>query len=233
MGCVISKKRFLSLCAGFLLLILACVSTQPAQAKMKCKAGKPSLSVKTATTQTKYIRTKSSADLTQMHGGKGARVGGLGGGEIGFKAENQFEIEKYAGKACVKLKRVEVVFYAKPQIHIASNFNRSTCEYNAVMGHEQGHIRILRKFVREYSPRVKNYLTKITAQIDSDIGPIPYSQIPQAQAKMQKTLMKKIEAYNQQIMPVLAKRQEAFDSPAEYRRVTNKCRKWDKKLGNR
>ena len=196
----------------------------------KCKSSKPSLSVKTATTRTKYIRTKSSKDLTQMHGGQGSSVGGLGGGEIGFKVENQYEIAGTGNNVCVKLKRVEVTFYAKPEIHIASNFNRSTCEYNAVMAHEKGHIRILRNFVREYSPKVKKELVKVSRQLDSAIGPIPKSDISRAQDRMQKAFMSKIEQYNEKIMPVLSKRQKAFDNPKEYARVASKCKKWDKKL---
>ena len=210
----------------------AAMAATPAHAQSKCKASKPSLSVKTATKRTKYIRTKSAKDLTQMHGGQGSTVGGLGGGEIGFKVENQYEIIGKGNSACVKLKRVEVTFYAKPEIHIASNFNRSTCEYAAVMGHEKGHIRILRKFVREYSPKVKKELVKISRSVDSAIGPIPSSKINAAQNKMQKEFMKKLEAYNKKIMPVLEKRQKAFDNPREYARVAAKCKKWDKKLAD-
>ena len=219
----------LAVAAGIL-----CMLAMPADAysQLRCKASNPSLGVKTATTRTKYIRTKSAKDLTQMHGGQGSTVGGLGGGEIGFKVENQYEVTTQGNAACVKLKRVEVTFYAKPEIHIASNFNRGTCEYGAVMGHEKGHIRILRKFVREYSPKVKKEVVKMSRQIDPAIGPIPRSKVAAAQKKMQEQFMQKLEAYNGKIMPVLAKRQKAFDNPTEYKRVASKCRKWDKKLAN-
>ncbi|HOO81559.1 MAG TPA: hypothetical protein PK513_03550 [Alphaproteobacteria bacterium] len=205
-------------------------SSQSAPEQLSCKASKPSLSVKTATTRTKYIRTKSSKDLTQLHGGGGSSVGGLGGGEIGFKTEGKFEITEAGGKACVKLKQLEVTFYAKPEIHIASNFNRSTCEHNAVMAHEKGHIRILRKFVREFSPKVKVFLSKYVYKIDPAIGPIPKSQVNEAQKKIQEQYMSKLEAYQNKIMPILGKRQKAHDSPQEYARVASKCSKWDKKL---
>ena len=192
----------------------------PAHARLDCNASKPSLSVKTATTRTKYIRTKSSKDLTQLHGGgAGSAVGGLGGGEIGFKTEGKFEITESGEKACVKLKHLEVTFYAKPEIHIASNFNRSTCEHNAVMAHEKGHIRILRKFVREFSPKVKVFLSKYARKIDPAIGPIPKSQVSAAQKKIQEQYMSKLEAYQNKMMPILSKRQKAHDSPQEYARV--------------
>lgn len=201
-----------------------------AQAEVKCRASTPKLSMKTATTRTKYVRTKSSKDLSQLHGaGPGAAIGGLGGGETGFKVENQYEITGQGSTACVKLKRVKVTFYAKPKIHIASNFGRSTCEYAAVMGHEKGHIRILRKFVREYSPKAKREMAKIIRGVDSAMV-VPKSQIQTAQNEIQKEFMEKLKAYNERIMPVLEKRQNAHDNPREYARVDAKCRKWDQKL---
>lgn len=222
------------MCAMCIALCTLVFSHNSAQAKMKCKASKPEVVVKTATTRTKYIRTKSAKDLTQIHGGGASRaassVGGLGGGEIGFKTENRFEITQRGKAACVRLKKIEVTFYAKPEIHIASNFKRSTCEYNAVLTHEQQHIRILRKFVREYSPKVKKEITRIAAQIKPSVGPISKTQIEAAQNDIQKQFMSKIEAYNNKIMPILAKRQKAFDSPQEYVRVAAKCKKWDEKF---
>ncbi len=198
-----------------------------------CKDSKPKLSFKTATTRTKYVRTKSSSDLTNMHGGGGkSKVGGLGGGEIGFKTESRFEVTEQGGQACVKLKAVYVTFYAKPEIHVASNFGRSTCEYNAVLAHENGHIRILRKFVREYSPKVKQDLSRMIAKVDPAIGPISKRDIQKAQKKIQDEISKKIQKYNTKIMPVLSKRQQKHDSPTEYRRVSNQCKKWAKKLDN-
>ena len=216
-----------------LMIFMACgtLCASSASAQIKCNASTPKLSVKTATTRTKYIRTKSAKDLTQIHGSHGSTVGGLGGGEIGFKTETRFEVTSQGGSACVKLKSVDVTFYAKPEIHIANNFARASCEYNAVLAHEQGHIRILRKFVREYSPKVKQELKRIARQIDSAV-PTKKSQVNQAQNKIQDGFMAKIGQYQDKIMPVLERRQKAYDSPAEYARVASKCRKWDQKLGS-
>ena len=206
--------------------------TAPASAQLRCSASTPSLSVKTSTTNTKYIRTKSAKDLTEIHGGHGSTVGGLGGGEIGFKAETRFEVASQGSQACVKLKSVDVTFFAKPEIHIAKNFGRGTCEYSAVLAHEQGHIRILRKFVREYSPKVKQELRRIVRQLDTSIGPMSRSKVEVTQNRLQKQFITKLEQYQDKIMPILEARQKRFDSPEEYKRVASKCRKWDQRLGS-
>ncbi len=228
------KKICFILCAGLFLSVSSSIGiVSEAQAMVPCRDSKPSLSVKTATTRTKYIRTKSAKDLTDLHGGGGGSiVGGLGGGEIGFRTETQFEIKSQGNQACVLLKRVEVKFYAKPEIHVASNFGRNSCEYAAVLNHENGHIRILRKFVREYSPKVKRHLIKVAKRLDTAEGPIPAtnSAVKRAQEKLQNQFIKEMEKLNEKIMPVLAKRQKAFDNPREYARVESKCKKWDQKL---
>lgn len=205
------------------------VASANAQA-LRCEYSKPSLSVKISTTGTKYIRTKSAQDLTQIHSGSGQTVGGLGGGEIGLRANSQFEISSLGDSACVKLRRIEVTFYAKPEIHIASNFGRNSCEYGAVLAHEQGHIRILRKFVREYSPKVRQEMRNITRRLDTAVGPIKTSQIKTAQSKLQSEFLAQLERYNDKILPVLSNRQQAHDTPEEYARVSAKCRKWEEKL---
>lgn len=231
------KKWCLLLCTGLFFSIsggFSGVSEAQAQS-LPCRDSTPSLSVKTATTRTKYVRTKSAKDLTDLHGGGGnSVVGGLGGGEIGFRAETKFEISSLGNQACVKLKGVEVTFYAKPEIHVASNFSRNSCEYAAVLTHENGHIRILRKFVREYSPKVKNHMIKVAKRLDTAVGPIPATNgaIERAQEKLQKEFVKELEKLQDKIMPTLAKRQKAHDNPKEYARVDAKCRGWDKKLSN-
>ncbi|MBL4805428.1 MAG: hypothetical protein JKY71_11235 [Alphaproteobacteria bacterium] len=231
------KKWCLLLCAGLFFSASASfgmISEAQAQT-MRCRDSNPSLSVKTATTRTKYVRTKSAKDLTDLHGGGGGSViGGLGGGEIGFRAETKYSIETVGKQACVKLERVEVKFYAKPEIHVASNFSRNSCEYAAVLNHENGHIRILRKFVREYSPKVKRHMIKVAKGLDTAVGPIPATNrsVQRAQEHLQKEFVKELGKLQEKIMPVLAKRQKAHDNPREYARVDSKCRKWDQKLSN-
>lgn len=213
---------------GLLWLLFSPLSAQA----MTCRDQRPALFFSTATAPTKYVREISSQNLTQMHGGSsGATVGGLGGGEIGFKTESRFEISQQEGQACLRLKHVSVVFYAKPVIHIASNFNRSSCEYNAVMAHEKKHISTLLKFVREYKPKVHYEVARILESTQTAFGPLSASQVEAAQQQIQSELGAKIHAYSAHIMPVLKQRQQEIDSPQEYARVAAQCSKWEQKLG--
>ena len=219
----------------FLFLTLFCAVffpiAPPAYAQSgSCTDSKVAVSVKTATGRTSYSRDKSSAELTEMHGGGGA-VGGLGGGEVGFKAEAQYRATRVSGSSsiCVKLRSLEIVFFAKPKIHIASNFRRGTCEYGAVMAHEKKHVRELLKFVREYRPKVKSYMEKAVVKARTSYPARP-SKVNDAQEQIQEDILKEIETLQGKIMPILNERQQAIDSEEEYARVTAKCGDWNERL---
>lgn len=203
----------------------------PAAAQIKCANQRPVLSFSTTTAPTKYIRGISSENLTQMHGSSVGAVGGLGGGEIGFRTESRFEISQQGGRACLRLRQVAVELYARPAIHIASNFHRTSCEYNAVMAHERKHVSALLKFVREYSPKAHYEIARIVESTRTAYGPLPAAQAEALQQRIQAELGAKIHAYSDRIMPVLRQRQQAIDTPQEYARVAAQCNKWDQKLG--
>ncbi len=220
----------------FRLLILVCVwllSLGAAQAQsLSCAPKSVNVSVETSTAPTEYIKTQSSADLTKLHG-QGAQniaVGGLGGGLLGFKTEVRFEILTRGRNSCVTMKDLDIEFFAKPTIHIASNFRRGTCEYNAVHAHEKKHVRELLKFVREVSPDVRAHIKDKIRRMQTAIGPIQNAEIQNAQEFMQDIIIKDIEALNAELIPILSERQQAIDNPREYRDVSDKCKDWNKKL---
>jgi hypothetical protein len=225
------RKNEVLLFLGAAITMLTIINA-PAHAQT-CQSKPPQINIKTVTTDTKVIRTKSSRDLKNMHGGStssAGRTGGRGGGYVGFKVRNEYEYLPQNGKVCVRLKRINIPFVAYPEIHIASNFARASCEHNAVMAHEQGHIRILRKFVREYSPKVKTHFQNMTRKITPSIDPVPRGQEKFAQNKIQAQIMAHINGYQNKIISIVQGRQRAHDTPAEYERVGNKCKKWDQKL---
>ena len=199
---------------------------------IKCEKVKPSYSFKTSTARTEYIRTESAASLTDMHDSQsGGTVGGLGGGETGFKVETEFSYITDRKAACVHLKHIKLTFYAKPTIHIASNFRRGSCEYSAVFAHEKKHVREVQKFVREFGPKMKNKLAReILPSTQTQYGPIDADKVENAQEKIQEDIFTALEEYQQEIMPILAERQQAIDSPEEYARVDSKCNGWNEVL---
>lgn len=181
---------------------------------------------------TEYVRSDSSDMLSALHTSKpfeeGA-VGGLGGGTLGIKTRSEFQIVTLGQRSCIALKSISLEFFAEPKIHIASNFKRGSCEYSAVLAHEQKHIAELRKIHREYRPKLRRKLRDI-AKIIKPVGPISSSNVEKAQKVMSEKISQEINKYHGNIVALLDRRQARIDTPKEYARVSAQCRNWDKKL---
>lgn len=221
---------------AFLFAMLLSLIAQPLYAAGSqvrfCEFDQPKYEVKMAMAPTKYIRTKSADFLTHSQGQEksGSVVGGLGGGEIGYKSEIELQVMSQNDRYCVGLSKVKVVFYGKPEVHIASNFERGSCEYTAVLTHEQKHINTMKKFIREYAPRFKREVRDISRNTKRFLGPMSKNQINYAQEKLQQPLNETLERYLSQILPVLSTRQSEIDTAEEYAAVRAKCKNWDAKL---
>ena len=196
-----------------------------------CTNDEPRVVVKLATAPTKYIKTQNAQSLTAMHNtGQGVTLG-LAGGPISITTKGQFQVTSQSGKACVELKNLEVLFWAKPQILIASNFQKGSCEYREVLAHEQKHIRTLRQFVKQQAPELKKEVRQIvkTSRVRYKVQE---NKISSAQKQIEQQIYSRLVAFQDKIMPILESRQKAIDTPEEYARVASKCDNWGKKLSS-
>lgn len=183
--------------------------------------------------KTKLYRTRNSEALTSMknrEGGavrQGLLVNGLGGGKIGLEGQALFTVMQRGDQACIWLKGINAKFFAFPIIHIANNFPKGTCEYDAVLEHEKKHILALQDFHREFAPKFKTALRRIASEIQGQ-GPFPAGSTDRIQKDMNARINAGIAAFNDSIIPVLEERQNGIDNPSEYARVEAECTNWDK-----
>lgn len=209
------------------------VSVAPVHAAdWSCPDTAPEITLSRVLGKTKLYRTKDIHGLTNMHqdGGavrQGMHVNGLGGGKIGLEGLASFTIMQRGEQACIWLKGINAKFFAFPSIHIANNFPKDTCEYNAVMEHEKKHIRALQDFHKEFAPKFKTALRKVAQNTEAQ-GPIPASAVEAIQKDMNARINQGIQAFNDSILPVLEARQAQIDNPNEYASVEAKCSNWDK-----
>jgi len=195
-----------------------------------CSTEEPKVIFKLKTAKTKYYKNYSARTINDVHNHDGGgTILGLAGGPIEIAMQGEYEIRTRNNKSCVQLSKIEVVFWAKPVVVIASNFEKGSCEYREVLAHEQKHIRTTRKFIREFAPKMRKEVRKIidTSRLHTVVSA---EKIDQAQDKIQAPIVKRIFAYQDKIMPILRSRQEAIDTPEEYARVAAQCDNWGKKL---
>lgn len=197
---------------------------------INCDTSRPAMSVIMFKKKTKQYRNFSVGNLTQLHTGSyrpgSPFVLGLGGGGYDLTTKLQFEVKSQGSLSCVRVANVEGHFTVEPLMLIARDYRKGTCEYNAVLEHEKKHLSTLLDFQQEYARKFKIRLKKIikdvnTAQVASN------SQVELIQQQIQNQINTQVQAYFDQITPVLQRRQQEVDSPEEYRRVNAMCDNWD------
>ena len=195
-----------------------------------CSDEEPKVVVKLATSKTRYYKNHSAQTINSIHNSGGAgTILGLAGGPIEITTRGQFAIRTLKGKACVQIKNIEVLFWAKPVIVIASNFPKGSCEYNAVFAHEQDHVRKTRRFLREYAPELRREAREIIETSRQRLV-VTENRIEDAQKKLQEPIISRLALFQNKIMPILQSRQAEIDSPEEYKKVSDKCDNWGKRL---
>lgn len=211
-------------------LIITCPQ---ADAAKKCSVHRPSTSLKYKVEPTQYLRTLDATALTAMHMQTGPnKVLGLAGGAVGTKFEATFEVESIgANKYCLNLEKIEATLFAKPQVHIAKNFKRGTCEFNAVLKHENKHVDTLKRAHKEYLPHFRKHL-RITSKKVPVLPPMKLSEAELKKEIIVQQISKDLSTYLNTIMEDVAERQKKVDSTREYQKVWDRCRKWEKRLAD-
>lgn len=200
-----------------------------------CPRPKPKVSYQSEIKATEYIRSESVSTLTDWQKGHSIMakpVLGVGGGAVGTKLRVRYraaELPDGRGEVCVLPVEVHATFYAEPQIHIASNYARGTCEYGEILAHEQKHIKVLQKFHREYRTEYDDVLRDVVGALPAPEA-VPMSEATVKKEEITDSIMQGMSAYTSDIMKILSARQQKIDTLQEYRRVMSKCDNWEKKL---
>ena len=144
---------------GCLVLLAAFMCAPPVQAQSACPQIEPKVMVKSLTKKTKKYRNRSAVNLTMLHNDDPRKIEGTTLGlhisPFHMTAQYRYEMTSLGGRTCVSLDEVRVKFYTQPVLLVASNFPQKSCEFKAILEHEKGHDKILRKVQREYAIKPK------------------------------------------------------------------------------
>lgn len=222
---ILSKIPAVFLCAALLLMV-------PATARAKqCASPKTIMAFKSAVTDTKYNVSESAFDIHNLYGGThgAGLVTGLSLSPLSYEFEGLFKVTEVDGGFCIALDKMKMLYKAEPIVFISKELPRKSCEFKAVLRHENKHVRALKnvhgRTSSEFKAHVENSLERIRA-----IGPIPKSKIEAARDKMQDELTRLLDDYLKDVMAELTYEQNKIDSPSEYKRVNAECTEWSGRL---
>lgn len=221
------KIFFIQLCASAVMLL-------PSLSQAQCPDHRPTTSMIYKVQKTEYVRTLNVTDLADLHTNNGANtVLGLAGGEVGIRFQATFKAEPVGNNVyCLNLKKINAEFYAEPKVHIAKNFRRGTCEYHAVLKHENEHVEILKQAHKEYLPKYRQHLRNISRDVKV-LQPLTLDQVTAEKQKLIQKIGTDLTAYLSIIMDDVAQRQSDFDTEEEYQRIHDRCDRWEKRLSSK
>jgi hypothetical protein len=192
----------------------------------RCLAPKPILKYAPTISKTKYNISESAFDLHRYHGGQGAGlVTGLALSPLYYEFESQFRVTQIKEGYCLAIDELKLYYRARPVVWISSEFPRGSCEFKAVLFHENKHVRTLKKVHSKSSKAFRKHVENSLERVRPE-GPLSKAQIKTAQKKMQKELEQLLDEYIIDINYELRREQTKVDSPSEYKRVNDECDEW-------
>jgi hypothetical protein len=125
---------------------------------------------------------------------------------------------------CVYLSSVEAGFgYRRMDVMVASEFPPGSCEYNAILDHENQHVAINRSTVREYAPRVRQELERLLQSVQPR-----FSRDPQLGSDDKlKALHDGLDPLLSEMERLLEARNAAIDTDYNYTAIGELCKNWN------
>jgi TPR repeat protein len=172
------------------------------------------------------IRAHSSAELTQaaLHG-EGSRVLGLMVPKFDITTEGRYGIRPHGDAHCFWVAGISAeLYYRSIDIYVAKDYSRNSCNYRAILLHEEEHVNVARENLQRFAPRIRGALTSLN--IPRADAPIKVASPEAAEAEMHRLFAKILEPEYRDMLAALQQAQATVDSPQEYRRVRGQCNKW-------
>ncbi len=149
----------------------------------------------------------------------GLTVAGLG---LGF--ETRFFVhKKQGGGYCVALAEAKVtVGYRDPRVYISSNYGEGSCEFDAILAHEQAHVQANRGVLEDYQAKFRALLGRMRRGKKV----IFVHRKADTRAAYILHLRHQFAPLVAEMRAVLARRNGAIDTRENYQRVLAQCDDW-------
>lgn len=139
-----------------------------------------------------------------------------------FAVKGASSIAERGQSACSYLTSVGVTFgWERMQVFIPSEYPEGSCEYRAVIDHENQHVAIIRSTLKEFAPIARTRVEAVIAQSK----PVPGRDVNLD--RVLAPVKARLTALLQEFNDLHAARSAHIDSPSNYAAVTSLCKNWD------
>jgi hypothetical protein len=157
--------------------------------------------------------------------GPGHRVLGLAEAGLEFGWAVGFQWQPRGAGYCFWVRRTKLAIrQPSPDIYVAREYRRSSCAYQAILAHERRHMKISRDQINRYLPRLRWVLTSL--RIPTAGRPIFVASAEAAKTEVRVLMKELAEPLFREMGQALREAHAKLDSPASYRRLRKKCKRW-------
>lgn len=158
---------------------------------------------------------------------EGMTVSGLMSGRIEIASDIGFGLRRWPeqDRVCAWIADLSITIHVQPEIFIAREYAPDTCEYQAVLEHENKHVAMDRWIAHAYQRRFRNKMTALVGEIGMR-GPMTESIEAQVLDRMSAHVQATLDEVTAEMFHTRDVRQREIDSLEEYQRVTAQCDGW-------
>ncbi len=168
---------------------------------------------------TRYFLKQQRASFTGQH-----VTTGLTTAESTYQIETRYSSSKLAnGQVCAWLTGANLdLGFRHMTVYVAQEYKAGTCEYKAVLDHEQEHVAIYQRLLKDYSRKIQQAVARSAQNLPSVTG----ATAAQAGKQLQAQLSNAAKAVMHDMNLAMEREHGRLDSPASYRATQARCRNW-------
>ncbi len=114
--------------------------------------------------------------------------------------------------------------YRRVDVFVAREYPPGSCQYKAILEHEEEHVRVSRQNLEEFAPRIRRALTSLL--IPTGQQPAKVVSAAAARHNVKSISDELLQPVYKEMMASLVQAQKEVDSPEEYARVQRRCADW-------
>jgi len=168
--------------------------------------------------------SKSELGTSNLHGRNHQILGNTQSG-LELRWSINYQVSNWRNVYCVWAASADVkLSYQQLDINIAREYLPGSCEYEAVLDHENEHVEVAQRVMRPYARQIQQALTSLdipTARAAAVVNS-PEDARTEIEAAFQRTL----QPVRDQLVRALKQQQSYVDSPENYRRTAQRCQNW-------
>ncbi len=126
---------------------------------------------------------------------------------------------------CFWVDRIEITLrYEALDVYIASEYPPGSCQYQAILSHENKHVAAARALLDDYVQEIRSVLTSLA--IPKPRAPRLVETVSEARQLTQATIENLLRPVFERLRKTMEDTQGRIDSRGEYRRVEKQCANW-------